>query len=866
MAEALPHPAFCACCSAPSPRTPAQIANRPGLSRIAFRIGTFATFREAMLEAIAAEPALATLTTRESDDYAITVLELFAAVGDVLSFYNERIANELFLRTANERDSLLRLVRLIGYQLRPGLAATGLLAFSLDAGAETRIRRGLKVMSVPGQDERPQIFETLEQITAHGDLNRLAVFAPPVPFNAFAQGQASAPLAACPEPLTQGDSIIFYGTGTIEEKKVDKRELLAGGERLSFSPPVQAAGWTPATASAEKVERRLRFFGHNLSNVYQHFEANPAIAPDKRWTTKTDPTTFEAGLQAYPLDARYDDLRPGARLLIDAGPSAAPRFRLRTVAATHEEHAFFGGVSATVTHVKFNADLGEVADRRQARIYQLAQRDIGFRSFDYPASLTGGRVAVRFGPGQTDKSLGGLAQLAKGRRILLESGAAKHVATVTAAAPYASTPGTAASLFAGAMAAVADHLVVDFMPPLPQAFGDTLLRGNVAQASHGETQPDETLGNGDAAKTFQKFRLARAPLTYLPTSTSLAGEAELQVRVNGELWKEVPSLYGRRATERVYTARRTDSGDTVLTFGDGRTGARIPTGAMNVVARYRRGIGLEGRVKADQLSTPLERPVGLRAVTNPFAADGAAEPETRDDARGAAPTTVRTFGRIVSLRDFEWLATSSGLVSRAYVTWIWHELQRAVHLTVAAAGGASLSPTALATLYRALTSARDPNRRLFLANLVRVPIVVKARILPDPAFEPDKVLENARAALQALFAFETVPLGAAVHASHVFAAAQSAAGVRAVALDTFHLKGFAALIAVERDIRDVTSDPIQQHIRIFPARPKPDDAAKIDHYVKAAFDGVKLPSVLPAEQAFIAQPATDLDLTLVEAL
>ena len=60
----------------------------------------FATFRQAMLEAIARQPALARLTTRESDDYAITLLELWAAVGDVLTFYQERIANESFLRTA----------------------------------------------------------------------------------------------------------------------------------------------------------------------------------------------------------------------------------------------------------------------------------------------------------------------------------------------------------------------------------------------------------------------------------------------------------------------------------------------------------------------------------------------------------------------------------------------------------------------------------------------------------------------------------------------------------------------------------------------------------------------------------------------
>ena len=197
MTGALNAACFCDCCVAPAPRAPIDVSNRPGLSQIGFRIGMFATFREALLERINAEPALAALTTRDSDDYAITLFELSAAVGDVLSFYNERIANEIYLRTAQQRDSVLRLVRLIGYRLRPGLAATTLLAFTLDAGAQARIRQGLKVMSLPAQDETPQTFETLEEIVAHGDLNEVPAFAPPILFNAFQTGRTGAPLSEC---------------------------------------------------------------------------------------------------------------------------------------------------------------------------------------------------------------------------------------------------------------------------------------------------------------------------------------------------------------------------------------------------------------------------------------------------------------------------------------------------------------------------------------------------------------------------------------------------------------------------------------------------------------------------------------------
>src|SRR5690348_16542990 len=115
------HDGFCGC-SGDVVTTPLVTFNRPGLSEIAYRVGTFASFREAMLLSISQQAALSHLTTRESDDYAVTILELFAATADVLTFYNERIANELYLRTARERDSLLRLTRLLGYRLRPGLA------------------------------------------------------------------------------------------------------------------------------------------------------------------------------------------------------------------------------------------------------------------------------------------------------------------------------------------------------------------------------------------------------------------------------------------------------------------------------------------------------------------------------------------------------------------------------------------------------------------------------------------------------------------------------------------------------------------------------------------------------------------------
>src|SRR5215813_10293947 len=147
----------CGCCEV-SAATPITACNRPGLTAIVFRVGTYASFRLAMLQRISRLPVLAALQTRSDDDYAITLLDMWATVADVLTFYQERLANEGYLRTARLRDSILRMARLLDYQLRPGVAATTALAFTLDRDATLRIPVGLRVQSVPADDERPQIF------------------------------------------------------------------------------------------------------------------------------------------------------------------------------------------------------------------------------------------------------------------------------------------------------------------------------------------------------------------------------------------------------------------------------------------------------------------------------------------------------------------------------------------------------------------------------------------------------------------------------------------------------------------------------------------------------------------------------------
>jgi hypothetical protein len=160
----------CGCCKDTALLTPEDISNFPGLSALHYRVGTHYSFKHSMLNSIAKYPALNGLTSRYNDDFAAATLDSWATVLDVLSFYQERIINEGFLRTATERLSVMHLAKHISYRLKPGVAAGTFLAFSMNealgAPASAIIPVRTKVQSVPEQNQLPQVFETTEQIEA----------------------------------------------------------------------------------------------------------------------------------------------------------------------------------------------------------------------------------------------------------------------------------------------------------------------------------------------------------------------------------------------------------------------------------------------------------------------------------------------------------------------------------------------------------------------------------------------------------------------------------------------------------------------------------------------------------------------------
>jgi hypothetical protein len=147
--------------------------NRAGLNALTYRAGTYGTFLRAMTERLSTGPGA--LTARELDDQSLALLDGWAIVADVLTFYQERIANEGYLRTAAEKSSVLQLANLVGYTPRPGLAASVFLAYTLDTGSEVTLTAGSKAQNVPGPGETAQAYETDDALSARGSWNALPI-------------------------------------------------------------------------------------------------------------------------------------------------------------------------------------------------------------------------------------------------------------------------------------------------------------------------------------------------------------------------------------------------------------------------------------------------------------------------------------------------------------------------------------------------------------------------------------------------------------------------------------------------------------------------------------------------------------------
>jgi predicted phage baseplate assembly protein len=786
---------------------------------------------------------LTALTTRASDDPAIALLDAWAVVADVLTFYQERIANEGYLRTATERRSVLELARSIGYELSPGVAAATFLAFTVDdapgALREALVPGGTRVQSVPGPGEMSQTFETIEDIVARAECNALRPrLTWPQP---IAVDMSTVVFNGTTTNLKTGDGLLIVVSGDdkkfrrVKHVEVDpgslqtRVDLVLEGDAFKPQPilnPFQTGsvssnpvpfneenvakiisehsweksdlnafafiqGWntgdvfanitaqrtpdtgpTAASFGIFAFRTRASLFGHNApdframsTDTKDAYYGGAGKGKDKvEW-----PLPPKANPNELALDSIYSQILRSSWAVVKS-TEQSPVIAEINDAAEQAKADFTMGGKVTVLKFKDNVEIApaSMSQLRQTVVYAQAEKlDLAELPIDDPIQGHGIELDGLYQGVNVGQSI-----IVSGERDDAVGVQAREVARISAVS------------YAGGFTNLT------FFADLTYRYkrATVIINGNVARATHGETVR-ETLGSGDASTANQTFVLKKPPLTYVSAPTPSGTVSTLDVRVNGILWRETASLYGLGMLDESYTVRLDNDGKTTITFGDGETGARLPTGQENVTAVYRSGIGPDGEVSRGSLTLLQTRPLGVRSVTNPLAAAGAAAPEDLDHARINAPLKALTLDRIVSLEDYENFARAFAGIGKAQAGSLWSGESQLVHLTVAAATKGPIDPSS--SLYlsfvQAIDSLRDPMQRVQVASYQPLLFNLTASVVVDSRFAGADVLAAVTVALKTAFSFDNRAFAQSATAAEVVTIMQSVPGVIATDLTQLYV-------------------------------------------------------------------------------
>jgi len=786
----------CGCCDGVTIQSPAQIYNRPGLSTIVYRIGTHSEVLATLLARLSSKeyPALAALRTRDSDDFSIALLDAYACMADVLSFYQERIANESYLRTASERLTMIELARLISYRLRPGVAAETWLAFTMQeqppqarssepkqaTGVPDKVmlEAGIKVQSIPGPDEKPQTFETVESIEACSEWNALK---PRLTQSWLpAAGRTEAWFVGENLNIRPGDGLLFVSgknTSSWQFRVINAVNSETKNQLTQVTWVFGLDGTSLSNPLAYVLRRRAAVFGHNAprwSTMPPEFkDAYEPLSEGKIHSKDWPDFKISPLSSAVDLDSQYPDVMTGKWAVLTTGTKTS----CFSVASTSEVSRNEFSLAAKVTRLTLNKEpKGYTNHVRDLMVYTVSEQldiaeapdsaVVSGRSVELGVAVKGmeeGRKLIV--TGRIKSSDVEISNMEKTEVVTLKSVAEKEgVSELT------------------------------FEEDLAHSYQrDTVvIYANVALATHGETM-QQTLGSGAARKPHQRFRVNHAPLTYVGAETETGAEAALEVRVNDILWHEVPSLYGAGADDRSYVVRIDEEGAADIQFGDGRRGARLPTGQENVRAVCRKGIGSEGNLQTGQLAQLLSRPLGLKAMSNPLPAAGGVDADSAEQARRNMPLGVRTLGRVVSLRDYEDYARAYTGIAKAQATVLNTRAGRTVFVTVAGDNGVQPPPATLNKLLGALKQNGDPLVRCEVGSYTEANFHLAMKIKCAADYAIEQVMLNVEAALRLAFSFESRDFGQIVPRSEVIAVAQEVEGVVGVDLDHFYRSNSDAL-------------------------------------------------------------------------
>ncbi len=781
-----------------------------GLRTLPRQLRGFPEIRQALLAGIEGRKALSSWRP-SGDDLGLMWLEMWAYIGDVLEFYDARIADESYVRTAVQRRALRRTVGLLGYSPRAGIAGSAKLA---------ALARGSEPVTIPAKtafrsrgfgNEPPQVFESSKEVWIDPAKNRWVI--PRYKGRLVLDAAASVSLGgqAAVQGSSEGSSVGKGGKGQSSGSSgIVVSSLLFESDTFSLNkgelillddasdPSSQPA--TPASTFVANVEaidggdggsymkatfsppvaivdgfdlRSLRVRKPVQSIVATAHQPITAGAGKSKGSAADAPEAGEVFFDGSP-----DRFRKGERMIVSKEGAAVPELAEATIVqvspaavrmnlptsdppvlpatSVHLQPASAPNLSADESELSFHFDFVEAGRPTLiAKAYVTSSELSQGVPVGDPLQLVPREVME--GAQSSSATLGVLTQ------PFLLADAAGQAACVDGQLTVTNDR-RATFRIADTSQLPADRLEL----PL-------LLYGNLVDVTRGQSVLGEVLGHGDARQAHQQFQLKKKPLTTVYNVALGKPESSLEVWVSGVRWRRVSSFYGCGPTDNVYVVTQDDEQRAMLTFGDGVRGARLPSGVKNVTANYRFGAG-EAAPPRGAITQVAGAVKGLRAVASPLAPSPGKDPEEAEELRELAPRRALLLGRIVSTADFEAVASDAPGVIKATASWSWIHEQMQAGVRISYIGDAPQSE-----VVSALRAQADPTIPLAVTQATPIAVQLSITLESHPSQVPTAVAEAARAHLtdlgQGLLSSRHASIGGSFRPSRLFEALGQVEGV-----------------------------------------------------------------------------------------
>jgi hypothetical protein len=814
---------------------PQTVANPPGLAEIAYRAGDFASFRSALLTPLPGERELSNWSPVPGD-LGLQVLEWWAYLADVLAFYNERIANSSYLRTAAAQPGPRRhaagLAGLLGYLPRPAVTASGFVAAIRSAGApgeQLVIPAGLQITSTPSPGVPAQVYEVGDRATGQAfgftgpsdapvGLPGYPALFQPVP----GDGSKQSVLLAGRAGVTPGEPLLLVRkgwTGTTEDwaytaaetakaetapdGSASTRVVLAplhGGTLPGPPPPPPAtdpAGvplardyrlLTPtATALLLTVRQPSR---SRLVSARTTVTATSPIATPPAPPGPGGPAAQPAGAQAetfpVPLATLIRNVAPGDDVLfLRDGPDAVRV--LAKVTGYQEEVAVMPLAPGPVDLVT----KPEVVIPYTSLMVRAT--GTGVPALKAAAAVRGmalGEFVMRY----RFRKVGTLIPAPATRLGTLGAEVTAPAGLVTAEKQVMLQDANGAGLTVAAKPAADGSVLLRPLDGDPATLAQSLtapirLLADLIPVSQGTTVLAEVLGSGNPAAASQSFVLQHAPLVHLPPAAGGGRPVStLSVAVNGAAWAEVAAFSGQAPDSAVYVTAQLPDGRTQVRFGDGVNGARLPLGVSNITATYRYGT-VAPPPPAGRLTTVLQPQPNLATVASPVQLTPGQAAEPARQTAQAAPATVALVSSpasaappVISPGDCERLAATVTGVARARAYWTWDQAMHIPAVTLYVGGG-GIGDHAAAKGVQGVIPSGSGRVPLHVEAATAVPLMISCCLLSLPGTSQHTIKAAAEHALSGahagLFSPQRMAVGQPLYRSEV-EAALSVTGVAAV--------------------------------------------------------------------------------------